>query len=89
MIETFLNCRSMRNNIVLVGYPVVTPVGREMREDVISESLVASPRRPKGVEIEAVCGIQLLLDIKGCKSSYGSTKRVSGDLNGGCGVLSE
>ena len=57
MIETFLNGRSMRNNIVLVGYSVVTPIGREMREDVICESLVARPRRPKGVEIEAVCGI--------------------------------
>jgi hypothetical protein len=57
MIETFLNGRSMRNNIVLVGYSVVTPIGREMREDVISESLVTRPWRPKGVEIEAVCGI--------------------------------
>ena len=89
MIETFLNGGTVRDNVVLVGYPVVTAVGREMREDVICESLVTCPRRPKGVEIEAVCGIQLLLDIKGRKSSYGSTKRVSGDLNGGCGVLSE
>lgn len=71
-----------------MGYPVVTPVGREMREDVICEGLVTRPRRPEGVEIEAVCGIQLLLNIKGRKCSNGCTKGVTGHLDCRCGVLS-
>ena len=89
MIEAFLGSGRMRHNIVLVGYSVVAPVGREMRKDVICEGLVPRPRRPEGVEIEAVCGFQLLLDIQGSEGSNGGTKRVAGHLDGGCRMLSE
>ena len=60
VVETHLDGWKVRDNVICVRYSVV--VG-ELAPEIIREILVSDSRRPKSIEIEFVCRIDLLFYI--------------------------
>ena len=60
VVETHLDGWKMRDNVICVRYSVVV---RELAPYIIREILISDSRRPKSIEIELVCRIDLLFDI--------------------------